>query len=100
MSDTGQRGRQEEQTMTERVINNYDTDGERISQRLIDGVRVIEKEMHRVIKLVNGRYVDASSKPAPRLVVVEDEGPNPASLITKDRTSIAGLDAILQYAMR
>ena len=86
--------------MTERVINNYDTGDERISQRLIDGVRVIEKEMHRVIKLVNGRYVDASSKPAPRLVVVEDEGPNPASLITKDRTSIAGLKAILQYAMR
>ena len=55
--------------------------------------------MHDLI-LVGSRYVDATSKKEPRLVVVDDAGLNAASLITKDRTSIAGLNAILQHAMR
>ena len=86
--------------MTSRKNVKYDPCDERISQRLVSGVRVIEKETHRIIKLVGGRYVDARSKPEPRLVVVDDEGPNSAPLITRDRTSIAGLGAILQYATR
>ena len=90
----------EEQAMTTSGNVKRDSGDERISQRLLNGVRVIEKESHRIIKLVGSRYVDASAKREPRLVVVEDAGPNPESFITKDRTSIAGLDAILQYAMR
>ncbi|MEP7213076.1 MAG: hypothetical protein ABI791_08380 [Acidobacteriota bacterium] len=86
--------------MTERINVKQAQSDERISQRLIDGVRVIEKETHRIIKLVGSRYVDASSKREPRLVVVDDAGSNPQSFITKDRTSIAGLSAILQCAIR
>ena len=70
---------------------------DRISQRIINGVSVIEKETHRIIKLVGGRYVESTPKTEPRLVVVDDQ---PASFITLDRTSIAGLSAILQIAMR
>ena len=70
---------------------------DRISQRIINGVSVIEKETHRIIKLVGGRYVESTPKPEPRLVVVDDQ---PSSFITRDRTSIAGLNAILQFAMR
>jgi hypothetical protein len=83
--------------MTKRINVKQTFGDERISQRLIDGVRVIERETHRIIKVVGGSYVNAANRPEPRLVVVEDQ---PASFITKDRTSIAGLNAILQNAMR
>lgn len=65
---------------------------DRISQRIINGVSVIEKETHRIIKLVGGRYVESTALPEPRLVVVDDQ---PSSFITMDRTGIAGLNAIL-----
>ena len=84
--------------MTERGNVKQTQGDERISQRIIDGVRVIEKETHRVIKLVGSRYVETTSEPEPRLVVVDDAESNPAPVITKDRASIAGLNAILQIA--
>jgi len=83
--------------MIERGNVKHDSGDERITQRIMNGVRVIEKETHRIIKLVGSRYVDATNRPAPRLVIVEDE---PASFITKDRTSIAGLTAVLHYGVR
>lgn len=86
--------------MTTRANVKYDTGDERISQRLIDGVRVIEKETHRIIKLVGGRYIDAALRPEPRLVVVDDAGANPDSFITKDRSSIAGLNAFFRGVNR
>ena len=78
---------------------NYNSGDLRTTRRVVGGVRIVEKESHSVIKLVGGSYVDARKSTAPRLVVVDDEGANPSSFITKDRRSIAGLDSILQNAI-
>lgn len=82
--------------MIESLDRNYDSGDERITRRTIDGVNILEKETHRVIKLAGGRYVNADTKREPRLVVVDDAGADLAPIITKDRSSIAGLDAFIR----
>ena len=82
--------------MAERVNVKFDSGDERITQRMVDGVRVVEKETHRVIKVEGPRYVDARANHEPRLVVIEDGGLGTRSILTKDRRSIAGLDAFIR----
>lgn len=86
--------------MIEREDRRYDNDDERITKRTIDGVSVLEKETHSVIKLVGGRYVEAGSKREPRLVVIDDAASQPRSLITRDRSHVAGLNAFISGAFR
>ena len=74
---------------------------ERFSRRTKDGVEIVEHERHQVIRVNGGRYetLPAEPRPEPRLVI--SETPSAAGLfVSKARSEIAGLDAVLSSLLR
>jgi hypothetical protein len=72
------------------------SDDESAVERWDNGVKIVEHETHYVIKLIDGRYVGEPSPRESRLVVIDDVSSNTTELITRDRSSIAGLDAFIR----
>lgn len=71
-----------------------------ITRRSRNGVDIVEREMHQVIKLVDSRYIRSGPARESKLVVVEDVLDDRTNLITRDRRQIPGLDAFIRSVTR
>jgi hypothetical protein len=67
----------------------------RSSRRFENGVEIIERELHEVIKVADGRYItERQTAEAPRLVINEEVQPRD-NFISRRRSDIEGLEAFL-----
>ena len=72
---------------------------ERFSQRLENGVKILEHETITTIKITDGRYETVPIRRTPRLVI-EDAVTATKNMVAKTRSEISGLDGILRCIAR
>ncbi|MEO8650594.1 MAG: hypothetical protein ABI539_15635, partial [Acidobacteriota bacterium] len=64
----------------------------RSSRRFENGVEIVDRELHEVIKVVDSCYITEKDRPSAPRLVISDEGPSGSNFIARRRSDIEGLE--------